>query len=140
VITPHRPVFVDAGAWIALADRGDNLHVAARERHQRLLSERRPLVTTNLVMAEAYVLIQRSAGHGAAVRFLDALRSTSRLTIVYATSDHHAEAEAILRRFTDQDFSLADAVSFAVMQAGGIEEALGFDAHFLTAGFVLIGD
>lgn len=136
----HLPVFVDAGAWIAIADRGDSLHVAALSRHQRLLRERRPLVTTNLVMAEAYALLRRAAGHSVAIRFLEAIRSTSRLSLIYATDDHHAAAEAILRRYADQDFSLADAVSFAVMQAGGINEAFAFDAHFLTAGFLLIGD
>ena len=45
--------------------------------------------------------------------------------------------EEVLRRYDDQDFSLIDAVSFAVMQERNITEAFAFDHHFLTAGFAL---
>ena len=47
-------------------------------------------------------------------------------------------AEAILERHADQDFSFTDAVSFAVMQERGIEEAFTFDSHFATLGFRMI--
>jgi predicted nucleic acid-binding protein len=133
-----RPAFVDAGAWIALADRTDAHHGAARAIHERLTAARRPLVTTNLVVAEAFVLIRRSGGHAAAMRFLEALRSAGRLTVVYAHGEHHEQAEDILRRFADQDFSLADAVSFAIMREKELTEAFAFDAHFPTAGFRLL--
>ena len=36
------------------------------------------------------------------------------------------------------DFSLADAVSFAVMKARKIREALTLDAHFGVAGFAMV--
>lgn len=138
--SPATPVFVDAGAWIALADLRDAHHAAARQVQGRLTTERRPLLTTNLVAAEAYVLIRREGGHGPAVRFLEALRQASRLTMVYAKPDHHAAAESILRQFVDQDFSLADAVSFAVMRELDVAEAFAFDAHFATAGFTLLSE
>ena len=55
-------------------------------------------------------------------------------------SDHtlEEEAERILTRFFDQDFSFADAVSFAVMRQRNISAAFAFDRHFLTAGFELL--
>jgi predicted nucleic acid-binding protein len=46
--------------------------------------------------------------------------------------------ESILARYSDQDFSLTDAVSFAVMRQRRIEEAFTFDNHFSTAGFVVL--
>jgi predicted nucleic acid-binding protein len=48
------------------------------------------------------------------------------------------QAEEILRRYAEQDFSLVDAVSFAVMRERGIAEAFAFDRHFLIAGFTLV--
>ena len=54
-----RELFTDAGAWIALNDRGDKYYPVAVDFYQRLLRERRPLVTTNLVIAEAYIAIRR---------------------------------------------------------------------------------
>jgi predicted nucleic acid-binding protein len=40
-----------------------------------------------------------------------------------------------LERYDDQDFSFADAVSFAVMTERGITDALTLDRHFQGAGF-----
>jgi uncharacterized protein len=130
-------VFTDAGAWIALNDRGDKYYPVAVEFYQRLLRERRPLVTTNLVIAEAYIAIRRAGGHQPAMRFLDSIRQSSRLLKIYSDARLETAAEELLRRYADQDFSLTDAVSFAVMQQRGITEAFAFDSHFATAGFVV---
>ena len=131
-------VFVDAGAWIALNDRGDRFHPSAVGYYQRVLRERHLLVTTNLVIAEAYINIRRAGGYQPAMRFLDSTRQSSRLTKVYSDASLEAEAEKLLRRYADQDFSLTDAVSFAVMQQRGITGAFAFDAHFAAAGFLIM--
>ena len=57
---------------------------------------------------------------------------------VYSDAALEEQAEQILARYADQDFSLADAVSFAVMRRRTIAEAFAFDRHFLIAGFILI--
>jgi predicted nucleic acid-binding protein len=48
------------------------------------------------------------------------------------------EAEGILVRYVDQDFSYADAVSFVIMKRQKIRKAFSFDKHFVTAGFINI--
>ena len=131
-------MFVDTGAWLALSDRRDGHHEAARLRHRDLALARRPLLTTNLVMGEAYILIRRAAGVAYALRFLDALNQTSRLQMVFAGPGEHSLAEAILRQYADQDFSLVDAVSFAVMKGHGLRSVFGFDQHFVVAGYQLL--
>jgi uncharacterized protein len=133
-----REVFVDASAWIAVVNQRDDLHSEASASYGRLLRERRPLVTTNLVIAEAHAMIRRYSGHEAAIRFLDSMRQSGRLTKVYSDAGLEAEAEKLLRRYADQDFSLTDAVSFAVMRQRGITEAFAFDGHFVAAGFVVV--
>ena len=134
----EREVFVDAGAWIAISDTRDKYHEPASGLYRQLLTERRILVTTNLVVAEAYIIIRRTGGHEPALRFLRSTRESVRLRKIYSDTRLEAEAEEILGKFADQDFSLADAVSFAVMQDRGIEEAFAFDQHFVTAGFRLL--
>ena len=133
-----REVFLDAGAWIALADAGDKYHSAARDEHHRLAGERWIYVTTNLVIAEAYILIRRTAGHQPAVRFLRSLGSSPRLVKVYSDADLEQAAQDLLERYADQDFSYADAVSFAVMREREIEAAFTFDSHFATLGFRML--
>ncbi len=133
-----REIFVDTGAWIALANDRDTHHQAAKAVYPRLLSEYRKLVTTNLVVAEAYINLRMTLGHGPALIFLDSLRQSLRIQKAYSTPDLEQEAEQILRQYADQDFSYTDAVSFALMRQRGIGEAFAFDQRFAIAGFVLV--
>lgn len=131
-------IFVDSGAWIAVVVAGDAHHRAAVELYRSLLAVSPLLVTTNLIIAESYVLIRRAGGHRPAIQFLQALRTSPRLLKIFSSADVEAAAEQTLTRYTDQDFSFVDAVSFAVMRERQIGEAFAFDRHFLTAGFTLL--
>jgi predicted nucleic acid-binding protein len=77
-------------------------------------------------------------GHAAAITFLENLKASPRIERIYVTADLEAEAEAILRRYSDQGFSLTDAVSFALLRRRGLSAAFAFDAHFVTAGFMCL--
>lgn len=129
-------LFVDAGGWIALADRDDRYHTAAAEAYPQFLQQYRRLVTTTLVVAEAYVVLRLGLGHAPALRFLDLLDESPRIQRIEVTRQIERQAEELLRQFEDQRFSYADAVSFAVMKARAISEAFAFDRHFATAGYV----
>lgn len=133
-----RRIFVDTGAWVGLADRSDDLHEPAKAVYASILQPANRLVTTNLVVAESYILIRRRVSYAAAMRFLQSLDASPRLEKVRSDWALEKEAETILRRYTDQDFSYADAVSFAVMHAQNITEVFGFDGHFRIMGFVLL--
>ena len=135
-----REVFVDTSAWIAVSDVSDKYHLAARAAYNRSLEERRVFVTTNLIVAEAYIIIRRAGGHAQAMRLLHSLRGSPRLQKVWADASLESQAEGILEKHTDQDFSFTDAVSFVVMQERGIEEVFAFDSHFATMGFRMISE
>jgi hypothetical protein len=130
-------IFVDTGAWIALAVEDDAHHEDAIRAYPELLKKYR-LITTNLVVAETYILLRREAGHRAAIEFLERLAASPRIQKIYSTPELERKAEEILKRYQDQDFSYTDAVSFTLMQQEGIKEAFAFDAHFRTMGFLLI--
>lgn len=131
------PVFVDTGAWFALADRSDQYHSTATKLFSNLLPSR-PLVTSNLVIAETQVLIRRNLGHDAAIRFLVNLNESPRIQKVYSDESLEEMALGILKKFSDQDFSFVDAVSFSIMKKVSIPEVFGFDSHFIVAGFSLL--
>ena len=131
-------LFVDTGAWYALADSSDQHHDEAVEIYPKLLSNYHNLKTTNLVIAETYILIRRSIGHQPAIKFLESIAASPRVTKIYSGNILEETAESILQQYQDQDFSYTDAVSFAVMKQYGITQAFCFDKHFFTAGFILI--
>jgi hypothetical protein len=133
-----REVFIDASAWIAVSDMRDKYHSSAKAAYKRLVGDRRILITSNLVVAEAYIIIRRTGGHAQAMRFLQSLRGSARLMKVYSDAELESIAEELLEKYMDHDFSFADAVSFAVMQTRGIKAAFTFDRHFATMDFQML--
>ena len=128
-------VFVDTGAWFALADKDDVHHQKASYVYPSLLKNCRHLITSNLIIAESYILILKELGHNAAAAFLEKIKASPRISIVYATEEIEKGAEEILKKFSDQDFSYTDAVSFVIMKRQKIKKAFCFDKHFIAAGF-----
>jgi len=68
------------------------------------------------------------------MRFLRLLEGSPRLTLVRSDAWLEILAEEILERHSDQDFSYADAVGFAIVMGRGIEAAFTFDRRFAAMG------
>lgn len=126
------PLFVDTGAWYALANRLDCHH---KEAVAFLAATARPLLTTNYVAVETANLLNARAGHAAASTFLERLRESKLVTVHHVVPREELEAEAFFRRHADKGWSLTDCSSFVVMGALGLREAFAFDRHFSQAGF-----
>jgi predicted nucleic acid-binding protein len=126
-------VFVDTGAWYALADASDRHHREAR-RFYLAEAPRGRLLTTDLVVSETWTLITAHLGRAAALTFWDTLRRTRTPIAPIEIVDLEA-AWRIVHDFSDQDFSFTDCTSFAVMERLGLDEAFAFDAHFLVYRF-----
>ena len=57
-----------------------------------------------------------------------------------ALQEEENRAKEILARHTDKDWSLCDAISFALMESRGVQLAFTFDRHFRQYGrFKMIG-
>lgn len=130
----ERSVFVDSSAFYAFLDRADRWHTEAQATFKRLASERRPLYTSNLVIAETHVLSMRALGRAAALRWLDTLS----MNLLFETEADHERAHALLSRRADRDFSYADATSFVLMERLDISLAFTFDAHFRQYGVQVV--
>jgi uncharacterized protein len=63
-------VFLDTGAFLALADEDDKYHSAATSIYTELLQAKAQLLTSNFVLSETYSLIRFKVGHRAAVEFM----------------------------------------------------------------------
>jgi len=132
----NKLVFVDTSAWIAIINPKDKYHLVARKFYHDALTQKRTLVTSNLVVAETYTNLLWKLGHRKAISFLDIIERSSRVQCVWSNQALEAQARDILRRYDDQDFSYTDAVSFALMQHMKLTQAFAFDHHFSIMGFV----
>jgi len=127
----RRSVFVDASAFIALVHRSDRRHGAARSVLEQLEGERRPLWTSNLVIAETHAPLQRALGHGPASSWLQTVRD---INVVFEEPSDHDLVVGLLGRYSDKEFSCADAFSFLLMERLGIPVAFSFDRDFQQYG------
>ena len=118
-------VFVDSSGWYAAADRRDRQNETAK----RLLAIDEPLVTSDHVLVETWRLIHHFISAHAAESFWGGLRSGVG-TVEQTTSADLEAAWAIGERYPDQDFSLVDRTSFALMERLGISRVISFDDDF----------
>ncbi len=141
---PHQNVaavptrlFVDSGAWLAARSRRDQYHRDAARLFHEAVRRRIPLLTTNLVIAEAHRLTLFRVGYAGAVRVLDRIDASERVSIHFADAKDHGTARRWLERLAPRPVTYTDAVSFAVMERTGCRHVLGFDHDFAVAGFTL---
>ena len=123
-------LFVDTSAWYAAADAGDASNAAAR----RVLSTGESMVTTDHVLVEVWMLLRYRLGRNAAELFWEGLRGGVAAIQPVLGADLEA-AWAIGEAFPDQDFSIVDRTSFAVMQRLGIQRVATFDDDFAVFRF-----
>ena len=129
-------IFLDTSAVVALLDRRDSEHERAKKAWKK--ANREALVTTDLVLAEIVTLLRRRVGFEAACAAGERFLSGSVAEIRYADSPLMGQAWTFFERYDDQELSLTDCVSFALMKERRIRQAFAFDQDFRTAGFELI--
>lgn len=118
-------LFVDTSLWYAAADSGDS----SNERAKEILAGGEPLVTTDHVLVETWTLLRWRVHREAAESFWRGLRAG--VASVQAVGDADLEAAwTIGRDFPDQDFSLVDRTSFAVMVRLGLVRSATLDDDF----------
>jgi hypothetical protein len=134
-----KPAFLDTSGWFAALSPKEAKHALARASYSNWIEGGRQLVTTNLIVAEMQILLSRFRGAKEALRFLDSLYQDASHHVVFVDRDlERAAVDRWLRRFADQQLSMADAVSLEVMRERGIRQALALDEHFTLAGFELV--
>jgi uncharacterized protein len=133
-----RRVFVDTGAFVALRNRGEREHEAARAALSRLISEHASLVTSDYVFSETYTALLVRAGRDEAIQWGRRFRAGEAVETMRIDESVEQDAWSILESHTDKRWSHVDATSFALMEREGITEAFAFDHHFAQRGLTLV--
>lgn len=132
-------VFVDTGAWIALALARDPFHARAREVWNSLQGAGARLLTSVPVILETFTFLDRNTVRDVALAWQDSLAQVSGLRILTVTPADLEEAWPFFQRRDLHKLSAVDATSFVLMSHEKIRTAFTFDHHFAMAGFRLVG-
>ena len=127
-------MLLDSSAVLAVLDAADANHVRALLATTDIARLRCRVFQTTLLRAETHALLLSRLGADAARRWLSSRRPA---TIRPEPADD-TRGESIVLRYRDKDFSLCDAIAFAVMERLKARVAFTFDRHFGHYGFETI--
>ena len=138
MIRQGEPVFVDSGAWIALALSRDPLHAQAREQWDLLRAAGARLHTSIPVVIETFTFLDRNANRDVALAWKDLVARPGTLNILPCDLRDLQRSWEYFRRGDLHKLSAVDATSFAIMKRARIRLAYTFDHHFAVVGFRMV--
>jgi predicted nucleic acid-binding protein len=134
----REPVFVDSGAWIALALSRDPLHARAREQWDLLQGSGARLHTSVPVVIETFTFLDRNANRDVALAWKESIDELAALRILPCELGDLERSWEYFRRPDLHKLSAVEAASFAIMKRARIRLAYTFDHHFAVVGFRLV--
>jgi predicted nucleic acid-binding protein len=126
--------YADTSAFIAFFDRADSYHPF----FSRLFADPPAMITTTLVAAETHGWFLRRYDRTRALQFLAFLDDLRPLRLVAVGTDEHSGGLTMLRKFSDQDLTLTDAVGLYVMKSRRIGSCWSTDFHLGLTGVPLV--
>jgi len=126
--------YVDTSALIAFTDRSDSYHDLFR----RLFADPPRLFTTTLVVAEGHGWFLRRYDRRRALQFLSLFELMKPLRVIGTSLKDQAGGVEMLRRFSDQDLTICDAVGLHLMERKKIELCWSTDFHLSLSGVPLV--
>jgi uncharacterized protein len=118
-------MLVDSSVWFAAAVARDRSNGRAKE----ILRQTGEHIITDHILVEIWLLLGNRYRRQAAERFWEKIRQGP-VPVELITAGDLERAWAIGEAFPDQDFSIVDRTSFAVMERLGISQVASFDNHF----------
>jgi predicted nucleic acid-binding protein len=118
-------VFVDSSVWFAAA----NIREQRNARAKRIIADIAAPLMTDHVLVETWLLLNSRIHRNAAELFWRGVRDGAAELEKVTAADFEA-AWTAGEAFADQDFSLVDRTSFAVMERLGITRVASFDDDF----------
>jgi len=127
--------YVDTSALIAFADRSDTYHTF----FTRLFATPPKILTSSLVISEGHAWFLRRYDRTRALQFLAMIEDMHPLHVAAIGPKDLAGATAFLRKFSDQDLTVVDAVGLHLMKERRIRVCWSTDFHLgLTGADLLI--
>jgi predicted nucleic acid-binding protein len=125
--------YVDTSALIAFADKSDSYHSLFKQ----LFSRPPALITTPLVIAEGHAWFLRRFDRHRALQFLAMIEQMKPLSIMPVGLKEQTNAAMLLRKFSDQNLTLVDAVGLYVMRTQKLKSCWSTDFHMGLTGVPL---
>jgi predicted nucleic acid-binding protein len=132
-------VFVDSGAWIALASAQDPFNARAHEQLDVLQAAGAKLHTSVPVVIETFTFLDRNINRDVALLWKESIYKSNVIRILSCDLRDLEQSWEYFRRTDLHKLSAVEATSFVIMKRANIRLAFSFDHHFAVVGFRLVG-
>jgi uncharacterized protein len=139
VIRSGETLFVDTGAWVALAQTRDPLHDRARATWESIQAAGARTRASVPVVLETFTFLERNTTRDVALAWKEALDAIPHFEVLECTAADMRKAWSYFRRKDLHKLSAVDATSFTIMTRARIRVAFAFDHHFASVGFRMLG-
>lgn len=126
--------YVDTGALIAFLDRSDTHH----PKFLKLFENPPSLVSTPLVINEGHAWFLKRFDRYRALEFLNFIEEIKTLELLPVGEVEIKEASNLIRKFSDQNLTLTDAVGLHLMKKSKISSCWATDHHMGLMGVPLV--
>ena len=128
-------IFVDAGAWYALATPSDPDHAQAK---LFAASIAEPFITSDYIVDELLTLfgVRRQKPRG--IEWKHDVLDRGGADLVRVSDEDFTNALRIYEQFRDKEWSFTDCTSYVVIQRLQLKQAFSFDHHFRQFGIVTV--
>lgn len=129
-------LFIDTSGWASYLHAGDPFHDEAVRLYQTAYKSHATLVTTDHVLAELVALLSSShyrMPRARVITIMTTILGDPGVMVEVTTWPQFLESWNLLARRPDKLWSLADAISFQVMERRSILDALTTDEHLEQA-------
>ena len=126
--------YVDTSAFIAFLDRSDQFHPL----FARLFSNPPELITSPLVIAEGHAWFLKRYDNYRAIQFLNLIEELTVLSIISLDGAELKRSTQLLRKFADQELTMADALGLVLMKRHKIKVCWSTDRHLGLTGVPLV--
>lgn len=127
-----RAVFADTFFFLAAVNPRDAAHTRAIAFSSQFAGQ---LVTTDWVLLEVANALAGGRNRAAAVELVASLKANSNVKLIPLDAALQQRGLALYAQRLDKEWSLTDCITFLVMSAEGLTDALTEDHHFEQAGF-----
>jgi hypothetical protein len=128
-------IFVDTGAWYALATPSDPDHERAKE---FVASITEPLVTSNFVVDELLTLFIVRGQKPKGIEWTHEVLASEGTHVVSISDDDFTDALRVYEQFADKQWSFTDCTSYVLIQRLALKKAFAFDKDFHQFGIVTV--
>ena len=134
----RRYVFVNTSGWLALYDRNNPNHEAAKQLWDDLRNQPVRFATTDYVLDQMYTALKTFGSLQSAQAFHELVANSSLIRLFMVDSVIFDRAWDVFMDDEQPNWTFTDCINYAVIQYLGVSEVFTFDPTFTAPGLVIV--